>query len=82
MPYELGEMHWHGGLVFKRMPDGSVRIRQEPDPRVTGIVETTDPKTVIAVIPPNEWASLILHVADHGPDTNRVTIQQAIDFHG
>lgn len=80
MEQEIGEMHWSDNWMFKRLPDGSVRIRKAiGEMTIDGV---SQPIVATATIPPNEWASVILHVADHGAGTNRVTIQQAIDFHG
>lgn len=47
---EIGEFHHKDGWYFKRLEDGSVRIRIE-DLRGEHI------------IPPNEWASIVTEVA-------------------
>ena len=45
--------HWREGWYFHRLLDGSVQIH------VAGVL---DPVT----IPPDEWASIVAHVADGG----------------
>jgi hypothetical protein len=58
MEQEIGEMHWKDGWLFKRLDDGSVRIRVwRPFVAVPGPYET-------AVIPAAEWVSLIHHLGE------------------
>ncbi len=53
---EVGEFHWARGWYFKRLEDGAVRIRQKDGDEI--VVE--------AVIPPDEWASIVSHVSRAG----------------
>lgn len=62
---EQGEMHWSDGWHFKRLDDGSVRLRDF----------TTNH---IAVIPAPEWVSLIHHL---GKDQTAEAFQRATEFH-
>ena len=53
---ETGEYHWRDGVYFKRMDeDGTVRLRVE------WAGDSGD--MVSRVIPANEWASIVAHVA-------------------
>jgi hypothetical protein len=45
---EIGEHHWRDGLRFKRLENGTVRIRRDAD--------------VIATIPAAEWESIVREV--------------------
>lgn len=63
-----GEFHWTGSWYFMRMPDGAVRIRN------------TSLGGVVAVIPANEWASIVCSVSKLGEDGERWNAAQ--DFHG
>jgi hypothetical protein len=73
MEQEPGEMHWKDGWLFKRLDDGSVRIRVwRPFVAVPGPYET-------AVIPAAEWVSLIHHL---GKDQTSEAMEQAKEFHG
>ncbi len=49
--------HWRDGWMFKRMPDGSVRIRKYRE---------QEPRIVEAIIPPFEWASIVAAVSARG----------------
>lgn len=66
---EIGEYHHTDGWFFKRLKDGSVRIRVEGvNTIVTPINDTTDRITVGRaaaehIIPPSEWASIVTAVA-------------------
>ena len=63
-----GEFHWTGSWYFKRMPDGAVRIRN------------TSLGGIVALIPANEWASIVCSVSQLGETGERWN--QAQDFHG
>jgi len=61
---EIGEHHWQNGWYFKRLEDGSVRIRKYTSP-----ASTHEPRRLVeeeAVIPPDEWASIVASVCLHG----------------
>lgn len=52
---EPGEFHWTDGWFFRREDDGAVRIRHNEESPIT--------------IPPNEWCSIVAHVAGKQYDT-------------
>lgn len=77
MKQEIGEMHWKDGWLFKRLDDGSVRIRKAfGEMTVEG---ETKPIEITATIPAAEWVSLIHHL---GKDQTVEAMQAAADFHG
>ena len=45
------EFHWREGWYFKRLEDGSVRVRV---------------KRLLVTIPPNEWGSIVASVSPRG----------------
>lgn len=66
--------HWRDGWTFKRMDDGSVRIRGH----YAANSETGG--TVNLIIPAQEWASIVCSVSKGGESDGRW--DQAQDFHG
>jgi hypothetical protein len=71
---EIGEMHWRDGWLFKRLEDGSVRIRKHAhtsDGNGAGIFQ--------AVIPAAEWISLIQHLCGRQTPASFAEAQR---FHG
>ncbi len=70
---ENGEFHWRDGIYFKRMDDGSVRLRaarlvQTAGTDVEAVMtrKTAETDYLCQIIPPNEWASIVANVADGG----------------
>lgn len=55
--YRPPRFHWKDGWFFERLSDGSVKIIKKE--------KATDEAKVIveAIIPPDEWASVIDHVS-------------------
>lgn len=69
--------HQQGGWYFKRLEDGSVRIRWQPG-STSGDVE---PEVLVEqTIPANEWASIVCAVSAGGEDAERFA--RAMVFHG
>ena len=66
MSLEIGEFHSHDGWYFKRLEDGTVRVRYGD--------------TLVATFPENEWASIVCFVSRKGETGDRW--QQARIFHG
>ena len=68
---EHGEFHSEHGLCFKRMEDGSVRVRLY-DPDVRRVQREID-------LDASTWASVIAHVSKRGGTPK--THQTAEEFH-
>lgn len=68
-----GGFHWRDGIFFKRLPDGAVRLRRFTDFNYSPTYED-------AIIPPNEWASIVCSVSKEGETGARWNAAQ--DFHG
>jgi len=67
--------HWQDGWFFRRLPDGSVRVRKFQAP------PTPDAELEMeAVIVPAEWASIVCSVSAGGETGERWDAAQ--DFHG
>ena len=67
--------HWAEGWFFKRLPDGSVRVRKHHHhrgPETRPVVEI--------IIPAAEWASIVCSVSALSETFDRWN--QAQDFHG
>lgn len=65
---EIGEFHHTNGWYFKRLDDGSVRIRVG--------------EAKLQVIPPREWASIVAHLAHVAPGDEAEKYTQACALHG
>jgi hypothetical protein len=65
--------HWANGWIFKRLDDGSVRLRKH-----NGSHETVP--VAEAIIPAREWASIVCSVSKLGETGERWN--KAQDFHG
>lgn len=57
----IGEFHWKGGILFKRMEDGSVRIRQRPEE--VGMDWQDHPFVWGFKIDKNSWDSIVHEMA-------------------
>lgn len=74
MPQEIGEFHSRDGFYFKRLPDGSVRIRIAEDAK-------SDAKTLRQIkLPASEWASVVANVSASGETAE--SHRAAVSFHG
>lgn len=71
---EMGEFHWRDGTYFKRLENGSVRVRRTETPNADS------PTALTLVIPPSEWASIIAHVSSRGETAESYC--EAEKFHG
>lgn len=69
-----GGFHWRNDTYFKRLPDGSVRVRTWR--RAHDGFPTFDDRT----IPAAEWASIVCSVSADGETGERWNAAQ--DFHG
>lgn len=56
-----GAYHWRDGWYFQRLEDGGVLISKRP--RKGALDGTTE---IYAIVPPNEWASIIAAVSAYG----------------
>lgn len=71
----MSEFHWTNGWYFKRLENGSVRIRKATNFES----QAPDLKPEIElVIPPNEWASIVASVSVGGDAQN---FQRATELH-
>jgi len=70
---ESAGFHWRNDVYFKRLEDGSVRVR-----RFEWFNGAPHPKDW--VIPANEWASVVCSVSQLGETGERWNAAQ--DFHG
>lgn len=70
MSMEMGEFHWNDGWYFKRLDDGSVRIRKRESS------QSDAPILVEAVVPPLEWCSIASHVTAKGESQNYRVMEQ------
>lgn len=68
-----GGFHWRHNVFFKRLDDGTVRVRHWTDFNGT-------PQWVDWVIPAPEWASIVCSVSAEGETRERWDAAQ--DFHG
>lgn len=68
---EMGEYHWKDGRYFKRLDDGSVRIRTLAALGIAGDE---------MVIPPYQWASIIASVSKNGETPEQY--RAAVALHG
>lgn len=68
---EPGEFHWRDGITFRRLSDGSVRLKYPINPR--GDIETRD-------IPAPEWATIVAHVSTDGGSAE--SFAKATALHG
>lgn len=59
---EIGEFHHTGGWYFKRLEDGSVRIRIRNSSE-TGAIFADRVEYIDHIVPPNEWASIVASVS-------------------
>lgn len=77
--YHRNDFHWRGGLFFARLTCDCVMIYSELRRRSSydGALEFS--REVIAVIPPNDWASIIASSSKGGETTERFFA--ALDFH-
>ncbi len=72
--WEEGEMHTHGGLMFKREPDGGVRIRLFEDGKIA------EGKEIFrANLTDSEWASVMATCCAR--DEDHLTHNEALEFH-
>ena len=71
-----GGFHWKDDIFFKRLSDGSVRVRYFAQ----HINSNYLPQFYDWVIPPAEWASIVCSVSTHGETLERWIDAQ--DFHG
>lgn len=69
----IGEFHARSGFYFKRLPDGSVRVRVTMEPA------HGSPTFQAIELPENEWASVVASVSRRGEDAT--TWQAARNFH-
>lgn len=67
--------HWQEGTYFKRLEDGSVRIRKMK----TALAAETEIDWEIT-IPQHSWASIVSSVSEKGEDGGRY--YEALSFHG
>lgn len=70
---EPGDFHWQNGWYFKRLDDGSVRIRLRE--KMGAFIED---RVYEAHIPPAEWASIISFVSARGEPA---AYPDAVKFH-
>jgi hypothetical protein len=70
---EPGEFHWTNGWYFKRLDDGSVRIRKQDSNVPNG------QNIAVCVIPMAEWASIVSFVSKGGETGDR--FNRALQFH-
>jgi hypothetical protein len=68
-----GGFHWRDNIFFKRLEDGSVRVRHFMEWNYC-------PNFKDWIIPPNEWASIVCSVSKEGETAKRWDAAQ--DFHG
>ena len=74
--WEEGETHSQDGLMFKRMPDGSVRIRLFAD----GLGPSSGADLVFqTVLPDSSWASIMASCSAR--DEDHLTHTEALEFH-
>lgn len=80
----MSKMHAREGFCFERLEDGSVRISKVLAGQVGSEVDPNAARCEItayaATIPPNEWASVVAHVSQHGD--NGDTWRVVLDLHG
>lgn len=72
MPQDTNEFHWRDGWMWKRLADGSVRVRKYDDILIHKL-------ELEFVIPPYEWCSIISSVSEHG---EQAMWERAKAFHG
>jgi hypothetical protein len=70
MPQEPGEFHSHTGWMFKRLDDGTVRMRNAQLDNGDEIAVEFDEGT---------WCSIVSFVSARGED--HATFNEALDFH-
>jgi len=69
LPEDAAEHHWRDGWYFRRLSDGSVRIRHTakqtvtPEMPIPGLETLTINLTLETDIPADEWAAIVQHVA-------------------
>ncbi len=73
--------HWRDLMFWKRLDDGSVRIRLFAR-RSSGKVMPGDDEEPVRewIVPPSEWASIVAAVSYQGETSD--TYRTALNFHG
>lgn len=81
MPFENEGFHWRDNMFWKRLDDGSVRIRLFATRESGAMLDGDDEEPVREwIIPAAEWASIVRSVSKNGETGEPWNSAQ--DFHG